>query len=260
MTLLVSVVVPFFNEADSVPILVEEIHGAFKDLDRYDLECVFVNDGSTDGTEGAIEAAASAYPWVRAVHLERNFGQSAALLAGMRESKGDFVLTLDGDLQNDPADLPRIAELLEDYDSVFGVRVNRQDSWVRKLSSRVANAARNAILHDGVQDTGCGTKGFRRACIEHFVCFNGVHRFFAVFVRSGGFTLTECPVNHRPRLHGTSKYGVHNRLWRGLCDLMGVAWLRKRQVHYVVREEVGMLRVDGATEHGGAPVVSGKGF
>lgn len=259
MTCLVSVVVPFFNEVDNVPLLAEEIHRAFKGEDRYGLECVFVNDGSTDGTEAAIEAAASAYPWVRAVHLERNCGQSAALLAGMRESKGDFVLTLDGDLQNDPADLPGIAELLEDYDSVFGVRVNRQDSWVRKVSSRVANAARNALLHDGVQDTGCGTKGFRRACIEHFVCFNGVHRFFAVFVRSGGFTLTQCPVNHRPRLHGKSKYGIHNRLWRGIYDLVGVAWLRKRRVHYAVRKEVAMSRFEGATDPGGAPMVSGKG-
>jgi dolichol-phosphate mannosyltransferase len=128
-------------------------------------------------------------------------------------------------------------ELLKDYDCVCGYRADRQDTWVRRISSRVANAVRKRILDDGIRDAGCGSKGFRRACVEHFVPFNGVHRFFAVMVRSAGLSLTECPVTHHPRVHGVSKYGIHNRLWRGMYDLVGVGWLKKRYVTFQVEGE-----------------------
>ncbi len=231
---LVSIVVPFYNEAENVPLLAERIVAVFAGLEGYDYECLFVNDGSTDGTRAALDALAAENPAIRPLHLVRNFGQSAALIAGMRRARGDFILTLDGDLQNDPADFPRFLELLRDHDCVCGYRAHRNDTWVRKVSSRLANRVRNAVLHDGIRDSGCGSKGFRRACVPHLVAFNGIHRFFAVFVRRGGFSIVECPVAHHARQHGTSKYGINNRLWRGLYDLIGVAWLRRRLVVFQV--------------------------
>lgn len=232
---LVSVIVPFYNEETNVPLLWERIAAVFDQLPAHDLECLFVNDGSTDGTRAAIDATAAGDARVRPVHLDGNHGQSAALYAGLTRARGEYLLTLDGDLQNDPADFPRFLELLADYDCVCGYRANRHDSAVRLLSSRVANAVRNWVLRDGVRDTGCGSKGFRRSCLPHFVCFNGLHRFFPVFVRRAGLTIVEAPVTHHARQYGVSKYGIGNRLWRGIFDLIGVAWLRRR--HVVVRVE-----------------------
>lgn len=229
----ISIVVPVFNEAENVSILAGEIRSVLARSDTA-WECIFVNDGSTDGTGRELEQLCGGDRSFRVLHFARNAGQSAALIAGLRAARGAYLVTLDGDLQNDPADIPRIVELLQQYDCVCGVRAGRRDSFVRRWSSRIANRVRSAVLGDGIQDAGCGTKGFRKACVEHLPCFNGVHRFFAVFIRRAGFTLTECPVNHRPRVHGTSKYGIHNRLWRGLYDLMGVAWLRRRFVTYTI--------------------------
>ncbi len=227
---LVSVVIPCYNEQENVPLLFGRIRTVFLAMPEYQCECLFVNDGSTDGTREAMDALAREYPEMRPVHLVRNTGQSAAVVAGLRLARGEYILTLDGDLQNDPQDFARFLELLRDCDCVCGYRANRHDSWVRKVSSRVANAAREAVLHDGIRDSGCGAKGFRRACIPHIPAFNGVHRFMAVFMRKAGMSIVECPVTHHPRQYGLSKYGIGNRLWRGLYDLVGVSWLRKRYV------------------------------
>ena len=237
MKTLASVVVPFFNEEDNVRLLAERIGAVFAQLPEYDYECLFVNDGSKDGTRSEIDKLAAANPRIRPIHLVQNRGQSAALVAGMRRAKGDFILTLDGDLQNDPCDFPKFLELLKTYDCVCGYRAKRNDSWVRKVSSRIANRVREAILKDGIRDSGCGSKGFRRRCVEHIVPFNGAHRFFAVMMRTAGMTIAECEVTHHPRIHGVSKYGIHNRLWRGLYDLVGVSWLKKRYVKFQVEGE-----------------------
>ena len=228
----VSIVVPFFNEAGNATALAERIRAVFAAMPGCAYECVFVDDGSQDDTGAELARISAADERVRVLYFRHNRGQSAALYAGMQAARGDFILTLDGDLQNDPADFPRVIELLKTCDCVCGVRVDRQDSWLRKVSSRVANRVRNWVLNDGISDTGCGLKGFRRDCLPHFVCFNGLHRFFAVFVRRAGLTIVECPVRHHPRERGVSKYGVGNRLWRGLFDLVGVAWLRRRHVVY----------------------------
>lgn len=228
----VSVVVPFFNEAGNATALAARVRAVFAKMPDRAYECVFVNDGSQDGTGEELARIAAADERVRVLHFRQNCGQSAAIYAGMQAARGDLILTLDGDLQNDPADIPRVLELLKTCDCVYGVRVNRQDSWVRKVSSWVANRARNWALNDGISDTGCGLKGFRRDCLPHFVCFNGLHRFFAVFVRDAGLTVVEFPARHHPRQRGVSKYGVRDRLWRGIFDLVGVAWLRRRQVMY----------------------------
>lgn len=237
MKTLVSVVIPFYNEEGNVAELAAKIAQAFATIPDYDYECLMVNDGSSDGSRAAIDAVAAGDPHFRGLHLIRNFGQSAELLAGMQRTKGEYILTIDGDLQNDPADFPAIIELLSDYDCVCGYRVNRNDTWVRKLSSRVANRVRNMILHDGLRDTGCGTKGFRRRCVDYLVSFNGAHRFFGAVLAKAGMSIMECPVSHHARVHGVSKYGIQNRLWRGLYDLVGVAWLCKRYVHPIVEGE-----------------------
>lgn len=234
MKKLVSVVVPFYNEEDNVVPLSAAIDAVFAELPDYDYECLFVNDGSKDCTRARLEALRAENPHVKPLHLVENRGQSAALVAGMRRAQGDYILTLDGDLQNDPGDFPKMLELLQEYDCVCGYRANRQDTWVRKISSKIGNGARRMILDDGIRDAGCGSKGFRRCCVEHIVPFNGVHRYFAVMVRNGGLTLTECPVTHHPRVHGVSKYGIHNRLWRGIYDLIGVGWLARRYVNFRV--------------------------
>ena len=237
MKKLVSVVIPVYNEEENVPILGERVRAVFAGMPNYDFECLFVNDGSSDGTRAALERLAAADPHVRPLHLVRNSGQSAALVAGMRRAKGDYILTIDGDLQNDPSDFPKIVELLGEYDCVCGYRANRKDTWVRKMSSRVANAVRQSILQDGIREAGCGSKGFRRNCVEHLISFNGQHCFFVVLIRKAGLRIVECPVGHHPREHGVSKYGINNRLWRGLYDLFGVMWLRKRYVPASVEGE-----------------------
>lgn len=230
MSVLVSVVIPLFNELDNVEPLVRQVGDVFHGLPAYDHELLLVDDGSSDGTGERIGDLAAAGPAVRPVRFDRNYGQSAALVAGMRLARGDLIITLDGDLQNDPRDIPAVLDGLKVSDAVFGYRVGRKDSWLKRVSSRIANRVRNWVLQDGVRDTGCGLKGFRRAVLPHLVAFNGAHRYFAVTVRLAGLTLAEVPVRHHPRQHGTSKYGVHNRLWRGLHDLAGVRWLRKRYV------------------------------
>lgn len=230
-------VIPCYNEEESIALLAGKIHETFDLLPGHSYECIFVDDGSTDRTQEQLDRLKAAQPCVRSLRLTRNTGQSAALVAGMREARGKYILTLDGDLQNDPGDFPRFLELLQEYDCVCGYRANRHDSWVRKVSSRIANSVSNRVLHHGIRDSGCGAKGFRRECISCLVPFNGLHRFVAVLIRNAGFTIVECPVTHHPRVHGVSKYGINNRLWRGLFDLVGVAWLRRRYVHPAVQAE-----------------------
>ncbi len=227
---LVSIIVPFYNEAENVALLHQEIAAAFNPLPEYEYECVYVNDGSTDDTGAVIDDLVAGDARARAIHFPRNYGQSAALLIGLKCGRGDLLLTLDGDLQNDPADIPQFLRLLRDHDCVCGYRLHRHDAFIRRAAGRIANMVRGAALHDGLRDAGCGAKGFHRKCIEHLPPFNGVHRFIGVFMRKAGFNLVECPVKHRGRLHGVSKYGINDRLWRGLYDLFGVAWLRRRHV------------------------------
>ncbi len=234
MSSLVSVVVPFFNEEENVRPLAESIQKVFATMPEFEYECVFVNDGSTDKTRAVLESISEDNPHIRPVHLVRNSGQSAAIVAGMRRARGEYILMLDGDLQNDPCDFPKMLELLRDYDCVFGYRAKRQDSSLRKVASRIANRARQWWLDDWIRDAGCGSKGFRRHCVEHMIPFNGMHRYFGVLMKAAGMRIAEMEVTHHPRRFGKSKYGIADRFFRGLYDLIGVAWLRKRYVPIVV--------------------------
>jgi glycosyltransferase involved in cell wall biosynthesis len=225
-----SVVVPLFNEADNVTILQKEISVALKGRNY---ELILVDDGSTDGTILRIERS----PNVRVLQLKKNAGQSAAMLVGMRAARGESIVLLDGDLQNDPRDISKLlAEIERGADLVCGYRVLRRDTLLKRLSSRIANFVRSRFVGDGVRDTGCTLKAMRRVCVHALVPFKGVHRFIPALVKNAGFTIVEIPVNHRARQFGVSKYGLGNRALRATLDMFGVRWLQSRQLDLVFAE------------------------
>jgi dolichol-phosphate mannosyltransferase len=224
-----SIIVPVFNEEENILPLTREVQNAFAKA-GYDYELLFVDDGSSDATWEKIKLARALEPRVRALRHVKNSGQSAALWSGIQSSTGSLIATLDGDLQNDPADLPRLLAELEQSDFVCGVRAKRQDSWLRRFSSKVARRARKAALKVDFCDTGCAVRVFRRAVLKGLFPFNGLHRFMPVLVHGAGWRTKELPINHRPRVAGISKYGLHNRLWRGIADLLAMAWYQKRRI------------------------------
>jgi glycosyltransferase involved in cell wall biosynthesis len=223
------VVVPAYNEEESVTILWREIAQAL-DGAAVPFEAIFVDDGSTDRTPEALHELAAADPRVRILRQTPNRGQSAALASGWNAARAPVVVTLDADLQNDPADIPRLLEHLPDWDVVCGVRVDRKDTWVRRISSKVANRVRSWVTGDSVTDVGCTLRACRIEPLRKVPVFNGTHRFLPALLEMAGARITEIPVRHRPRRFGTPKYGIHNRLWRGIADLFGVRWLQRRWV------------------------------
>ena len=226
----ISVVVPLFNEEESISILQTELRTALSGLDY---EILFVDDGSVDRTPERIEAA----PNIRLIRFEKNAGQSAAIYAGLAATRGATVIIIDGDLQNDPADIPRLlAEITHGADLVCGYRLKRQDTVVKRLTSRIANTVRSRYTKDGVRDTGCTLKAMRRECVSALFPFKGMHRFIPALVKAAGYRLVEIPVNHRPRRFGQSKYGLGNRALRATVDMFGVRWLLSRRLNYKIRE------------------------
>jgi glycosyltransferase involved in cell wall biosynthesis len=228
----ISVVVPLYNEEENVPILQTELTDALRGTDY---EIIFVDDGSTDATANRIARTSE----VRVVQFERNAGQSAAMFAGLHATRGRIAVLIDGDLQNDPADIPRlIAEIERGADLVCGYRAKRKDTLVKRITSRVANFVRSRFTKDYVRDTGCTLKAMRRECIGALVPFKGMHRFIPALIRGAGYKLVEIPVNHRPRKFGVSKYGLGNRAVRATIDMFGVRWLLSRQLRYREREDL----------------------
>lgn len=226
---LLSVVIPVFNEEDNVLPLARDILTA---LDPFcgRIEVIFVDDASTDATVHRLRTCG--LPGVRVIGHRLNAGQSAAVATGFRNATAGWVATLDGDGQNDPADLIPMytTALREKADCVTGVRLNRKDSLGRKLSSRIANGFRNLITGDEVIDSGCGIRVVRRSALAEIPVFNGMHRFLPTLLRGQGYSVIQQTVNHRPRTHGVSKYGVANRLWRGIRDCFGIRWYLGRAV------------------------------
>lgn len=233
-----SVVVPVRNEADNVLPLVEEIHAALDGQAEFEL--IYVDDGSTDATVQQLAQAQAAYPRLRVVRHARSYGQSTAIATGVRVARHPWIATLDGDRQNHPADLPKLLDALRPgrrapgLAMVVGWRTARHDSAVRRLSSRIANGVRARLLHDETPDTGCGIKVFPRELFLRLPFFDHIHRFLPALVQREGGQVVSVPVRHRERPAGTSKYGIHNRLWVGIVDLFGVMWLQRRAMRPVI--------------------------
>lgn len=231
-----SIVLPVFNEAQNLPILWEELQAVLKTAGDA-AEVVVVDDGSTDGSADFVRLIQATDPRVRLIRLTKNAGLSSAFAAGLRAARGRIVVTLDADLQSDPKDIPALLAELDRWDAACGWRRARRDPWLKRISSRIANRVRTAVLGDPGRDSACSLRAMHRRCVESLEFFDGFHRFIPALLRGAGHRVIEVPVNHRPRRFGVSHYGVRNRAWRAFVDLLGVRWLHARRLRYEAREE-----------------------
>jgi len=226
-----SVVIPVCNEEESIGVLIEEITQAL--VQKYQHEIIVVDDGSTDKTLEVLLKIKKDLPTLRVIKHLQNSGQSTAVRTGVQHAKSAWIATLDGDGQNDPADIPNLYnelanQNLDPWLVVAGYRKKRKDTWLKRISSKYANSIRDRLLRDGTPDTGCGLKVFARDSFLALPYFDHMHRYIpALFQRQGG-RVVSVEVNHRHRMQGTSKYGFHNRLWVGIVDILGVRWLQNR--------------------------------
>ena len=239
-----SVVIPFYNEQENVAVLLAEVRGVCDALGR-SYEAVLVNDGSSDGTGARLDEEAKKWPQARIIHFVANHGQAAALFHGLKNSSGEVLVTLDGDGQNDPAEIPRLLAALADCELVAGIRARRRDSALRVAMSRLANGVRSKILGDGVRDTGCSLKAFRREVVDSFLPIRTMYSFMAAMAVNAGFRIRQIEVAHRPRTRGVSKYGLMAFLWRPLVDMLGLLWFFSRRIP-------GRIAVRGAGEMSGS--------
>jgi glycosyltransferase involved in cell wall biosynthesis len=226
-----SVVIPVCNEQENVQPLAERLASALAGWPG-GWEVLFVDDGSTDRTLELLKQMQRTFPQVRVARFKQNLGQTAAMAAGFRLAQGDAVVTLDGDLQNDPAEVPRLATLLKDWDVVCGVRVRRQDGPWKRFSSRIANGFRNWATRDNIVDTGCTLKAYRREAVANLELYKGMHRFLPTLLKMRGCRVTQVAVGHHPRTAGKTKYGTWDRLTKGLGDVWAVRWMAKNRIEY----------------------------
>lgn len=238
----VSVIVPVKNEAENVATLFHEIQNVLAAEKDLVYEIIFVDDGSTDRTKDILQELAAANVSLRILQHSSNCGQSTAVLTGVLHAIHDYIVVLDGDGQNNPADIPKMVSLFavarpeDKLGLVIGNRVNRQDSFIRKISSRIANSVRAGLLNDSTPDSGCGLKMLPRSLFLRLPFFDHMHRFMPALVIRQGLVVKSIPITHRQRMAGTSKYGIHNRLWVGIIDLFGAMWLIRRMQRPEVRE------------------------
>lgn len=223
-----SVVIPFYNEEGAIPALLGEIRVVMTGLGA-PYEAVLIDDGSTDGTAAALAALARDWPEARVIADGVNQGQAAALLRGFRAARGQWLITLDGDGQNDPADIPALLAAAQDHDMVVGIRATRRDSWARRTMSRIANEVRGRMLGDHLQDSGCALKIFRREVAESFFPIRSLYSFMPAMAVAAGHRIAEQPVNHRERRTGVSKYGFGTFAWRPLVDMLALWWLLRHR-------------------------------
>jgi dolichol-phosphate mannosyltransferase len=232
----ISVVIPLHNEESNLEPLRDRLVAVLGAL-GLPAEILLVDDGSTDGGPALLRKFTAEDPRIRTLRLEERCGQSAALDAGFHAARYATVVTMDADLQNDPEDIPAVLAAMKDADVVCGVRVNRHDTWVRKVSSRIANRTRDWITGDHITDTGCSLKAYRTSFLLRLKMFNGMHRFLPTLLRLEGARVIEVPVRHHPRFAGRSKYGIRNRMLVGLRDCLAVRWMRDRHLRYRIEEE-----------------------
>lgn len=227
----ISYVIPVYNELANIPNLLQELRAVADEID-IPYEIIVVDDGSTDGSDKLLRELAQGFSRLNPLILPRNRGQSAALAAGFEKATGDVIITMDGDLQNDPHDIPRMLQLYGEYDMVNGWRKNRRDTLSRRLASRIGNAVRNRLTGDAIRDTGCSLKVMRASMAKKIKMYRGLHRFLPTLLRMEGARVAEIPVNHRPRSQGESKYTNCRRAVEGFQDVMAVRWMAKRHLTF----------------------------
>jgi len=233
----ISVVVPVYNEEGNLPLLISKLKKVLQGLGG-SWEMIFVDDGSFDGSPKILREMASQAPSLRVLRLRENRGLSTALVAGMREARGEKIVTLDSDLQNDPADIPKLLEYLDRYDMATGWRQKREDSWLKRISSAIGNGVRNGLTGETIQDSACTLRAIKRECLQGIPVFNGMHRFLSTLVKMEGYRIIEVPVSHHPRKFGKSKYNIRNRMIRSFVDLLAVRWMKHRAIRYEIEERI----------------------
>lgn len=232
-----SVVVPIKDEEENITELVSEIEPVMENLGQ-PWELICIDDGSTDRSLLILQDLCKQKSYLRVLTFTRNFGQSAAFAAGFEAAQGEWIITLDGDRQNDPADIPKLTAVTTDCELVVGWRVNRRDPWKKRLISRLSNWVRSRLCRDGIHDTGCSLKVYRKEALRHIKMYKGMHRFLPALFKIEGFRVKEIPVNHRERAKGATKYHFFNRSIGPIVDMFVVRWMRHRAVHPKVREEI----------------------
>ncbi|MFA5094866.1 MAG: glycosyltransferase family 2 protein [Candidatus Omnitrophota bacterium] len=228
---MISIIIPVYNENENLPILLEKIFRVLPELGD-NTEILLVDDGSTDTSLETMKKLKGTYPQVRIIYLSKNCGQSAAFDCGFRMARGETIVTLDADLQNDPADIPKLLEKLKSCDMVYGWRRNRKDPFLKLVSSRIANFVRNGLTGENIKDTGCSLKAYKRHCLDNIKLYDGMHRFLPTLVRMEGFAIEEVEVSHNPRKYGKSKYNIRKRLIKPFLDLLAVTWMKRRHLDY----------------------------
>jgi len=231
----ISIVVPVYNEEKNLPILIPQIADVMQRLGRK-YEIILVDDGSTDNSFNVITTLAKQYIELRYIRFNSNSGQSAAFDAGFKTAVGEIIVTLDSDLQNNPEDIPNLLSHIPEYDIVCGWRVKRQDSLVRKFSSRIANSIRNLFIKDGIHDTGCSLKAYKKEWLAKIKLYNGMHRFLPALLQIEGARILEVEVSHNPRHYGSSKYNIRNRLFAVIYDMLAVQWMHRRTLLYKITD------------------------
>jgi glycosyltransferase involved in cell wall biosynthesis len=229
--MIISIVIPVYNEEKNLPLLTENIFPVMQNMGE-EFEVIFVDDGSTDKSLAVMRDLRNTRSQIRIIRFERNCGQSAAFDCGFKAAKGDIIVTLDADLQNDPNDIPKMVEKLKTCDMAYGWRRKRQDPLLKLLSSKIANYIRNKLTGEDIKDTGCSLKAYKKECLNNLKLYNGMHRFLPTLVGLEGFKVAEVEVSHHSRKYGKSKYNVRKRLVWPFLDLLAVSWMKKRHLRY----------------------------
>lgn len=232
-----SIVVPIKNEEENIAELVGEVEPVMEALGA-PWELICIDDGSTDRSLLILQDLCRSKPYMRVLTFTRNFGQSAAFKAGFEAARGELVITMDGDRQNDPADIPKLTAAVAECDLVVGWRVNRRDPWKKKIVSKMSNWVRSRLCRDGMHDTGCSLKVYRKSALDQIKMYKGMHRFLPALFKIEGYRIKEVPVNHRERPKGKTKYHFFNRSIGPIVDMFVVQWMRTRAIHPKVREEI----------------------
>jgi dolichol-phosphate mannosyltransferase len=233
----ISIVAPVYNEEENLPILISQLVDVLNLLGR-SYEMIFVDDASTDRSRSVLKEMVSKVPQIRILGFKKNCGETVAGAAGFKAARGDVVITIDADLQNDPKDIPMMLDYLKEYDMVTGWREKRDDSWVKRVTSKIANGIRNSLSGEMIRDSGCTYRAYRRECLENIRLYKGMHRFMPTLVKMEGFRVIEVPIAHHPRQFGVSKYTTWNRMWRAFVDLLAVRWMKSRHIRYEIEEAI----------------------